>query len=231
MLKQTIYKIPLEKNIINQIHSLEKFDFDNCYCDALYIGDICDNKDLYLVSVYDMFGGDEDLNINKKQNLLFGRILSEKFSTRSKNKFIKIKEVDIKNIDKNSLPFLRYNSSLSGDINGNWFFVEPCEYYILGAKKSNFEAVNHLETLSIYSEPIIKLRIIIELLKKNKKKGIITNVDFYEVAFFYLSNEGSFKNIGSVELKAGIKNWVNEITMTPIYDDILASKREKINTI
>ena len=229
---QTLYRIPLEKHIIKQIPSLGMFDFDSCYCSSTYIGDLCDNKDLYLVSIFNTFDSDDktsDINFNLTSELLFGRVLSEKFSIRGINKFVKIKEIKNVNLKKEDLPFLRYNSSLSNNRDGNWFFVRPAEYYILAAKKSTFQSVRHLETLSIYSEGILKLRIIIELLKNNISKGLIKNeeIDFYEIGLFYLKNEHFFKNVDLITLKSGVKNWIDEIILTPSYSDISEAYREQ----
>lgn len=230
-IEEIFYTIPIDKEVIKQIPSLEKFNYTNCYCKATPLNYLSSLGNLFLISIYDFFSTNKDeiisIELLKKQELLYGRVLCEKISSRGKDKFIKLGGAS-SDIELTDMPYLRYNSSISNSLNGNWFYIKPAEYYIFSAIESKFENVRHLETLSIYVESIIRLRIVIELLKKNISNNLISlsKSDLIKIGCSYLRPESLFKSIDDETLLSGVENWIDEMLLPPVFGEIPLNNRE-----
>lgn len=225
----TYYKLPLFCIPFKEIPSLKEFHLRYAYCKAIslksFMGD-----DYYLVSVFDYWKDVELNNLSdfEKLDLLFGEVLSTKFSTRGELKCTSIIKFD-SIIEKNELPHLRYCSDELERPNVNWFYLKDGNYLLFSAIKSQRENVKHLEDMVLYVDPIIRLRIIIELLKRNIKKGSLklSKQQFESIAYIVLKSNPSFAKRDDDLIKDGVKNWLQPMLSMPLYEDIPKKIRGK----
>jgi hypothetical protein len=217
-------KLPLNTIPFREIPSLERFDYDHINCSYFSLKTFM-RLDYFLFSVYNTFG-DTDINNLDKEKLLFGRVICEMPTKRGVNKVIAIKTSE-EEISKRDLPNLKYSNN--NQIDGNWFYVKDGEYFALSGIKSKFTNVKHLEGISIYGDVILRLRIVIELLKKNVKNGLIALSDeqFNEIAFKVFRSEPSMRKISDEDIQYGIDNWLPSMLIIPLYDEIPAEFRER----
>ena len=226
----TYYKLPLSCIPFKEILSLEEFSLKYAYCKAISLKNFM-GDDYYLVSVFDYW---KDVELNsiiyfEKMNLLFGEVLSTKFSTRGELKCETIIKFDSK-VEKSVLPHLRYCSDELESSNANWFYLKNGEYLIFSAIKSQRDKVKHLEDLVLYGDPIIRLRIVIELLKRNIKKGSLklNRQQFESIAFIVLKSNPSFAKSDDDLIKDGVKNWLQPMLSMPLYEDIPKNTRGRV---
>jgi hypothetical protein len=69
------------------------------------------------------------------------------------------------------MKYSNVNRPPDDDPGRNWFYMNKGEYLIMRAKRSEFSKVAHLEDITL--QTTIALRIVIELLKRNVKKGLV----------------------------------------------------------
>lgn len=88
--------------------------------------------------------------------------------------------------------------------------------------KTEYEKAKHLEDIAIYSDWLIRLRIVIELLKKNIKEGKIKlGIDeIKKIAFEVIKCEPSLLKSTESELMNGVNNWIPTMMFTPLIEDI-----------
>lgn len=217
------YKLPLDSIPFKEIPSLEEVVSEFVYCSLFSLIDFT-RLDLNLLRVYDLFDKDvKNLDEIQSNELLFGEVVSDRLPLRGKGKCIKLGSIE-EAISPESLPDLKYNSS------DNWFYMKEGNYVVLSGIRSEFEKVNHLERIAIYGENIIRLRIVIELLKKNVKRGLLTlSVEEYkEIGFKALRADPSMVRANDRLIMDGIDNWVPSMLTTPLYEDIPKQYRGKI---
>lgn len=96
--------------------------------------------------------------------------------------------------------------------------------------RSEFEKVKHLEGIAIYGDNIIRLRIVIELLKRNVKKGLITLSveDYKEIGYKVLRTDPSLLKSSEDIIVDGVNNWVPSMLLIPLYEDVPTKYRGKI---
>lgn len=224
----TYYKLPVSNIPFNEIPSLESISYDYIYCSSFpLIGFM--GLDFYLISVYNVFDTQiVDLSELPEKELLFGQVVSEKLPTRGKYKCLKINSVE-QEISAKTLPDLKYSPENTYTSQGKWFYLKEGKYVILAGIRSEFEKVNHLEGISIYGENIIRLRIVMELLKKNVKKGKLTLSieDYKNIAYKVLRSDPVLSRADESMLKDGVNNWVPSMLSTPLYEDIPKDIRGK----
>ncbi|RQO80219.1 hypothetical protein DBR40_00960 [Pedobacter sp. KBW01] len=104
------------------------------------------------------------------------------------------------------------------------------KYVILSGIKSELEKVRHLEGISIYGDNIIRLRLVIELLKKNVKRGLInlSEEDYKELAYKVLRTDPTLLRTDDSLIEDGVNNWLSPMLLTPLYEDILQQDRGKV---
>jgi hypothetical protein len=226
---ETYYKLPIGSIPFKEIPSLEEFSAEYVYCSSFPLIEFM-TLDFHLVSVYNVFDNDiREIKELQSEELLFGKVVADKPSTRGKAKCIKIGSEE-KNIDKVDLPHLRYNSSDRNLLSGNWFYMKDGKYVILSGIKSELEKVRHLEGISIYGDNIIRLRLVIELLKKNVKRGLInlSEEDYKGLAYKVLRTDPTLLRTDDSLIEDGVNNWLSPMLLTPLYEDILPQDRGKV---
>ena len=225
----TYYKLPIGTIPFREIPSLEELTLQYIYCSCFPLLESM-NLDFHLVSVYNAFDDEiNDLSELEDERLLFGKVVSDPLSTRGKAKCIKL-ATQSSNITKADLPHLKYNSIDDGALNGSWFYMKEGKYVILAGARSEFENVRHLEGIAIYGDNIIRLRLVIELLKKNVKRGLIklSEKDYKDIAYRVLRTDPTLLGAEESLIKDGVDNWVPSMLLTPLYEDILPEYRGKV---
>ncbi|ACU05918.1 hypothetical protein [Pedobacter heparinus] len=224
----TYYKLPLGSIPFKEIKSLENLDLKFIYCSSFPLIDFM-NLNFQMVSVYDPFYNDvADVHELNEANLLFGKVVSDKLSMRGTAKCIKVGSIE-KDISKEDLPHLKYSNNNDPET-GNWFYMKEGKYVIFHGIRSEFEKVKHLEGIAIYGDNIIRLRIVIELLKRNVKKGLITLSveDYKEIGYKVLRTDPSLLKSSEDIIVDGVNNWVPSMLLIPLYEDVPTKYRGKI---
>lgn len=219
-------KLPLTTIPFNDIPSLENISYSYVYCSYLSLKSF-KNLDYYLLSVYDLFDSSINVSDIDEENLLFGRVISEEPAKKGINKVLHLKTIS-RNIDISYLPHLKYSNNKQ--IDGNWFYVKDGDYFALSSIKSSFEKVGHLEGIAIYGEIILRLRIVIELLKKNIKQGLIvlSEKQLNNIAFKVLRSEPSTKKMSDEDIQYGVNNWLPSMLMIPLFNEIPDIYKERV---
>lgn len=224
----TYYKLPVASIPFKEIPSLEYFIEDYIYCSSFPLVEFM-KLDYHMLSVYKTFDKEiGDINSLKKKELLFGQVVSDQLPTRGKSKCLKL-GTTTDSISKEQLPHLKYNSSGTYDLNGNWFYMKDGDYVILSGIRSEFEKVKHLEGIAIYGDNIVRLRVVMELLKKNAKEGLVklsTN-DYREIAYKVLKTDPTLLKSDDDIIRDGVDNWLPSMLLTPLYEDIPIKNRGK----
>jgi hypothetical protein len=224
----TYYKLPIGSIPFNEIPSLQGFSHQYIYCGSFPIRDFM-GSDFYIIKVFRAFDDEvKDIDDLKHKKLLFGQVLSFKLSTRGVAKCLKVGNAsDI--ISKFDLPDLKYSSSKTDPLSGNWFYVKEGKYLIFSAIRSEYEKVKHLEGIALYGDNVLRLRIVIELLKENVSNGILkmSEADYKNIAFKVLRADPTFLKIDDDLIWDGVNNWVPSMLSTPLYEDIPEEKRGK----
>ena len=186
--------------------------------------------DFHLLSIYNAFdnkvGSVSEL---KSKELLFGKVVSDRLPIRGKVKCLKIAFLE-ESISKEDLPHLKYNSSDTNQLTGNWFYMKDGQYVILSGIKSDFKKVSHLEGISIYGDNIIRLRLVIELLKKNVKKGLLSLSvqDYKNIAYKVLRTDPTLLKSDEDIIYDGVNNWIPGMLLIPVHEDILPENRGRV---
>ncbi|HYF66982.1 MAG TPA: hypothetical protein VD884_02550 [Ohtaekwangia sp.] len=186
--------------------------------------------DYDLLSVYEAFDNDiGNLDELKKKELLFGKVVSDKLASRGKVKCIKVGSIH-KNISKKDLPHLKYNSSDINQLDGSWFYMKDGKYVIFSGIKSELKKIRHLEGIAVYGDNIIRLRLVIELLKKNVKNGLLTlsEQDYKNIAYKVLKTDPTLLKSDESIIEDGVNNWLPTMLLIPLYEDILSENRGRI---
>lgn len=224
------YQLPLTTIPFSKIPSLENIEFKTVVCSEFYYPD----KDgAWLISVFNAFDYNKnDLLYLQKLPLLYGTVLSQTLPKRGVNKCVLINK-GIQKLEFSDLPHLRYTSKVEDSPEGNWFYTKDGKYYIFAAIETEYEKAKHLESLAIYGDWVLRLRIVMELLKKNIKDGKITlTIDqIKKIAFEVLKNEPSLNRLNDEEIMDGVNNWVPPMMFTPLIEDIPENIRGKINVL
>ncbi|MCY1517991.1 hypothetical protein D9M68_526950 [compost metagenome] len=221
-------KLPIHTIPFEEIPSLQSITYSYIYCSYFSLKPF-KGLDYYLLSVYDAF----DLNhkdLIEDNKLLFGRVISEEPSKRGIDKVIKIK-TDKKQISSEDLPHLKYSNN--NQLNGNWFYMKNGDYFAFSAIKSSFDKVSHLEGIAIYGDIILRLRIVIELLKKNIRKGLVvlSEKELNNIGFKVLRSEPTTKKISDEDIQNGLNNWLPSMLTIPIFDEIPDEYKERVKSL
>jgi len=221
----TYYKFTLESIPFKEIPSLENITAKFLYCSLFPLVDFM-RLDLCLLTVYNLFDHD---NLSPKDiqgaQHLFGDVISDKLPVRGKAKCIKVGSEE-REISPENLPHLKYNSS------DNWFYMKNGNYVAMHGIKSQFESVKHLEGISIYAENILRLRIVVELLKRNVKEGILalSEDEYKKIGFKVLRSDPSLIRADDKLIRDGVDNWISSMLEMPLYEDIPSQYRGRIIT-
>lgn len=223
------FKVPMSNIPFKEILSLENLNYKYIYCSYFPLKDFkC--LDYYMLSVYDSF--DEILIESdiEQQKLLFGSVVSEWPILRGSDKAIKVKSIQ-RVIDKKNLPHLKYSNNDLPD--GNWFYMKDGDYFLISGIKSSFSAVNHLEGIAIYADNILRLRVVVELLKRNirNNKVSLSESDFKEIGFKVLRSESSTKKIDDEDIRDAVNNWLPSMLSMPLLDEIPKEYRGRVKEI
>lgn len=229
-MKNSYYKIPLEFVPFNEIPSLEKIDIKFAYCSYLSLAETM-NMELNLVSVYNVFSDNESVDNLKRTELLFGEIVAEKPLSRGKAKFKLLDSFDEEK-NEDSFPQMKYSNldhTHIDDSSGNWFYIDKGKYFIIRGIRSEYEKVRHLEGISMHTDAVVRLKIIIELLKKNVKNSLIdlTVNDYYQIAFKILKADPVLKAKDET-LESIVNTWMPMMLSVPLYEDIPVALRGRV---
>ena len=84
--------------------------------------------------------------------------------------------------------------------------------------------------MAIYGHNIARLRIVIELLKKNVKKGLVklSEQDYKDIAYKVLRTDPTLSKSEENIIMDGVNNWVPSMLLPPLYEDILPKNRGRI---
>ena len=213
------FAIPLQEIHLKKYdyHFSKKYGFCSFYFPSIYQ----DPEDfLYLIKVYDYFDDSSKMNIDllNERKLLFGESLYFPFiPTRGEMKWILIGEKEGER-RLEDFPDLRI-SSLPTTIHPekrNWFLVKNADL-----KEENWEMnqrtypeIKHLELAERMSEPSVKLRIYISVLKKDfaKKKIKIDIVEWRKILFEIMITETAAKKTKEKALNEFIESFVYDYT-------------------
>jgi len=227
-LTNTYYKLPLSNIPFQQIPTLEFMSYKFIYCSSFPLMGFM-GVDFQLMSVYDAYD-DQVLDFSelKEKELLFGKVISGKLSTRGPSKCLKIGSVE-EEVIATMLPDLKYSADLNCSSHGNWFFMREGKYMLFSSIKSEFERVRHLEHMATYGDSIIRLRVVMELLKKNVKQGKVelSIEDFKNVAYNVLKSDPVLGRADEDMLKSGVDVWVPCMLTTPLYEELPKNIRGK----
>lgn len=221
------YQVPLTNIPFSRIPSLEHIDCKTVICSEYFFPD---ENGAWLISVFDAFDKTKEVLDNFKElKLFFGTVLSQRFPRGGKNKCILLLKTEIE-IEKEDLPHLRYSSKYVDDERGNWFYAKEGKYYLFATTKTEYEKAKHLEDIAIYGDWLIRLRIVIELLKKNIKDGKVklTTDEIKKIAFEVIRCEPSLSKSTESELMDGVNNWVPTMMFTPLIEDIPEEIRGRV---
>lgn len=227
-LTRTFYKLPIGNIPLGEIPSLESLSYDYILCSSISLTDLM-GLDYCLISVYnvfdDQFGSINDLT---KETQLFGDVLSESLPVRGKYKCLKV-GAQFVTISVAELPDLKYSPDNLYSNEGRWFYTKEGNYFVLKAIKSQFENVKHLEGITLYGENILRLRVVIEMLKNNVRKGVVNlTIDEYkDIAYKVLKSDPVMSRTDVNLLKDGVDNWVPPMLMMPLYSNLPESIRGK----
>jgi hypothetical protein len=227
-LTNTYYKLPLSNIPFQQIPTLELMSCEFIYCSSFPLMGFM-GVDFHLMSVYDTYDDQVfDFHELKERELLFGKVISGKLSTRGPSKCLKIGSVEV-DVIATMLPDLKYSANVNCSSHGNWFFMREGKYMLFSSIKSEFESVRHLEGVSVYGDSIIRLRVVIELLKKNVKQGKVelSIEDFKNVAYTVLKSDPALGRADEDMLKSGVDIWVPGMLSTPLYEEVPNNIRGK----
>jgi len=224
----TYYKLPLGSIPFEELPSLEDVGYEYVYCKSLPLAEFM-GLDYHLLSVYDLLDVEIDVADLKEGSLLFGEVVSDKLSTRGKAKCVKLSEVN-ENISKDDLPYLKYSPGNDYSSEGKWFYMKDGDYVILKGIRSEYERVKHLEGIAIYGDNIVRLRIVIELLKRNVERGIIKlSFDQYkDIAYKVLRTDPTLLKSDESIIRDGVDNWVPSMLSTPVYSSIPKEHRGRL---
>jgi hypothetical protein len=217
----TYYKLPLHSIPFEEIPSLENKDYKYVFCNSMSLQPFM-GIDLYLTTIYNAFDNAvKDIAELDGTQLLFGKIICDKISTRGKEKAIKLGAVD-KLVSQQDLPDLRVVSKP--------FYMTQGNYFLFKAIESEYSKVNHLETNILQGDSIIRLRVVIELLKQNTRLGLL-HLDikqFKDIAFKVLRSDSVLEKTEDSDLTSYINSTVPEILAIPLFQEIPEQFRGKV---
>ncbi|PWG79179.1 hypothetical protein [Pararcticibacter amylolyticus] len=223
------YKLPVGSIPFKEIPSLEDINYEYVYCKSFPLIDFM-TLDFYLTSVYAAFDNEvEEVQDLQNRELLFGSVVADKFLTRGKAKCIKFGSIE-EVISAEQLPHLRYCSNENRQADGKWFYMKDGHYTILSGIRSDFDKVKHLEAGAIYGDNIIRLRIVIEFLKRNVKDGLVelSEDQYKEIAYKVLCSDPTLLKSDDTVIVDGVNNWVPAMLLTPLYSEIPIKYRGKV---
>lgn len=221
ILKIKYYKLPVSNIPFKQIPSLESVSYSYVYCSSFPLKEFM-GIDYELISIYNTFDTEVEENDERNLNeLLFGEVVSEKLPVRGKYKCLELSSEE-RDISALELPDLKYSPDNNYSSNGRWFYMKEGKYVILSGIKSEYEKVKHLEGINVYGEHLIRLRIVLELLKKNvKNEKLKLSLDDYKtIAFRVLKADPVLIKANEDIIWDGVNNWVPSMILTPLYDDV-----------
>jgi hypothetical protein len=209
------YFLPLNNIPFQNIKSLENFDYQFIECKEIRIDDLF-IEGAAIITVYNSFHRDSNDHLTKNSKILFGPLLSQHLSTRGKLKCI-LKEKLEENVKIDDLPHLKFKTG-----SGNYFVTDSGKYAGMYGKKTELEKVIHLEGIHIYADWLLKLRVVIELLKKNVKTGLInlTTTEYKEIAHLVLRHEPSLSKCSDDVFEDAVNNWIPSMLEMPLIEDI-----------
>lgn len=209
------YFLPLNDIPFNKIPSLGDFKYKYVECEEIRIDNIF-LEGTSIVKVFNVFHIDKTESYIDTNNVLFGPVLSQNLSTRGKVKCISKAKKSVKIIEQN-LPELKFTTK-----NGLTFFTKGGKYSAMYGIEANKERVNHLEGIHIYGDWLLKLRVVIELLKKNVKEGLVQLdiKDYKEIAHKVLRSEPALEKFNEFTYNDAVNNWIPSMLSMPLIEDI-----------
>ena len=222
-IKITYYKIPLTSIPFHELPSLSDRELTHVFCSSIPLLEFMGMK-VNLLSVYNLInaeiGSPYDL---QSAELLFGEVISESLPLRGKSKYVKLGTLE-REISAKDLPDLRYNAG------SNWYYLSNGRYVAMNGIPSEHKKVRHLEGISIYSENIIRLRIVVELLKKNVKSGKLTlsAEEYLQIGFKVLRSDPSLLRATDSMIWNGVHNWIPQMLSIPVYAEIPEHLRGRV---
>lgn len=196
------------------------------YCRFYHVSSVINEPaEFNLVGVYD-FLSNEPLKTIKElltNDFLFGEVISFDPPLRGKGSWKIIEQHPI-NITKEDLPHLKFGNKEGG------FYLKDGKYYLFAGIKSKFENIKHLEDCFFYGDNSIKLRIIIELIKRKAKElnQHISLEEWKEIASLVFGSTYSKKPVRSDIINDAVQNLLPGMLEMPIYTEIPKEIRGKV---
>lgn len=154
------YKIPFNCIDFSLIpFDIAPFDFVNCFVYKFQI-----KKDYpinQICGILNSFNENiSDIEVLEKKDLYINELLMSHFPLRGSNKWIKINQIETV-IKKAQMP--KFKDRLS---NLKWIIMKNGLYALGESETSTYEDVKHLEYVNLIGDNIIKVRILVEIVKR-----------------------------------------------------------------
>ncbi|WPV65816.1 hypothetical protein [Chitinophaga sp. LS1] len=194
------------------------------YCRFYNVSSVINEpSEFNLVGVYDFLNNVplKKIDILLTTDFLFGEVISYSPPLRGKESWKLIDSHPV-NITKKELPHLKFG-------NKTFFYLKEGKYFLVAGIESSYENVKHLENPNWNGDISIKLRIIVEILRR-KAKAIdlhISTQEWEEIAFIVMRSEYSTKRMNDDAIKDGVSNLLPEMLKMPIYSEIPIEIRGK----
>jgi len=188
---------------------------------------------LMLTTIYDKFDEVVTIDLLNKSPYLFGQVVSygDIGNTKAKLKLIGSDEIDLKIQDYPDMKFTNSHLPPDDDPSCNWFYLSKGKYIAMHAQKSEFTKVKHLEDITFRTSIYLRLRIVVELLKRNIKKGVVklTEADFIEIAVLVLLADPNFRTKDRNTVAQQIAQLdIRDMLFTPLWEDISANLKGRV---
>jgi hypothetical protein len=177
-----------------------------------------------VVGIYNYFTSDplDDHTILLSNEWLFGEVLSYDPPLRKEGKW---EIIGREPIDKEGI-VMPYFKTGKDD---TWFYIKDGIYHIFTGIKTTKDKVWHLERPYLYGVNAIKLRIVVELLKKEPGKAGISLEEWNEIGFKVLRSDPINANDSDEELRFAVERLLPNMLEQPIYSELPQHIRGKLN--
>ncbi|WP_298731630.1 hypothetical protein [uncultured Chitinophaga sp.] len=210
------FRIPLNNIAFGKLPFQMTYKY--AYCRYYSTSLLCQERPASnIIGVYDYLSDEpiNDYSILLGKDWLFGEVLTYPPPLRGEAKWSVIGKMPIDSVNIR-LPHFKFGK------NDSWFYLKDGKYYLFAGVKAAKEKVNHLEHSNINAENTIKLRIIVELLKRESKsrKLEIPNEEWENIAFMVLRSEYIHRKDSDERIREFVSNLLPDMLNQSIYSEI-----------